>query len=69
MLVEADLAILGAEPADYSAYVAGVRAEYAHVTDSEWSTGRSAVLQHLLQNPALSARARANLTAELALYR
>ena len=68
-LVDADLAILGAEPADYSAYVAGVRAEYSHVSDSEWRAGRSAVLQHLLQNPALSARARANLTAELALYR
>ena len=69
MLVEADLAILGAEPADYSAYVSGVRAEYSHVSDPDWRSGRSAVLQHLLQNPALGARARANLTAELVLYR
>ena len=68
-LIDADLAILGAEPADYSAYVAGVRAEYSHVSDPDWRSGRSAVLQNLLQNPALTARARANLTAELALYR
>ena len=31
MLLDADLAILGAEPGAYQAYVNGVRAEYAHV--------------------------------------
>ena len=31
VLLDADLAVLGAEPAAYQAYVTGVRAEYAHV--------------------------------------
>jgi predicted metal-dependent HD superfamily phosphohydrolase len=68
-LIAADLAILGADPADYSAYVVGVRAEYGHVSDTDWRTGRSAVLQHLLTFDTLGSRARANLTAELAQYR
>jgi predicted metal-dependent HD superfamily phosphohydrolase len=67
-LIAADLAILGADPADYAAYVAGVRAEYAHVSDPDWRVGRSAVLQHLLTFDTLSSRAQANLTAELAQY-
>jgi predicted metal-dependent HD superfamily phosphohydrolase len=68
-LITADLAILGADPADYAAYVVGVRAEYAHVSDPDWRVGRSAVVQHLLTFDTLGPRARANLTAELAQYR
>ncbi len=76
VLLDADLAILGADPNDYRAYVAGVRAEYAHVDDTGWRTGRSAVLHSLLEHDPLfrttpmraerERRARANLTAELA---
>lgn len=76
VLLDADLAILGADPNDYRAYVAGVRAEYAHVDDAGWRTGRSAVLHSLLGHDPLfrtapmraerERRARANLTAELA---
>ena len=75
VLVDADLAILGAQPNDYSAYVLGVRAEYAHVDDEQWRAGRSQVLQRFLDTPQLfgtrwgSARevkARANIAAELA---
>ncbi len=44
ILLDADLAILGADPAAYSAYVAGVRSEYRHVDDDDWRTGRAAVL-------------------------
>ena len=76
VLLDADLAILGADPAGYSAYVTGVRAEYRHLTDDEWRTGRAAVLQQFLDRPAIystptargrwETRARANLTAELA---
>ena len=58
--IEADLAILGADPSDYDAYVNGVRAEYAHVPDAAWRTGRSAVLEGLLASPTLTARARAS---------
>lgn len=76
VLLDADLAVLGADPAGYSAYLTGVRAEYRHLTDDEWRTGRAAVLQEFLERPAIystptardrwETRARANLTAELA---
>jgi len=76
ILLDADLAILGADPAGYSAYVAGVRSEYRHVDDDEWRVGRSAVLDGFLQRPTIyrtaaardqwEERARANITAELA---
>ena len=76
MLLDADLAILGAEPGAYQAYVNGVRAEYAHIDDSQWHAGRSMVLQRFLDRPRLFVtgfmytaaehRARANIEAELA---
>lgn len=76
VLLDADLAILGADPAAYAAYVNGVRAEYRHVDDDEWAEGRAAVLEGLLHRPTIyrtaagrdrwEDRARANLTAELA---
>lgn len=76
VLLDADLAVLGAEPAAYQAYVTGVRAEYAHVDDTAWRAGRGAVLRDLLARQPLYAteparrrwasRAAANLTAELA---
>jgi predicted metal-dependent HD superfamily phosphohydrolase len=76
ILLDADLAILGAEPNEYSAYVAGVRAEYGHVDAAEWRAGRSAVLQQFVDRTTIyrtramrdarEQRARANLTAELA---
>ncbi|WP_037358821.1 HD domain-containing protein [Amycolatopsis orientalis] len=74
-LLDADLAILGAPPAAYGAYVKKVREEYARYPDGAWATGRAAVLESLLARPALylteSARsrwetaARRNLQAEL----
>jgi predicted metal-dependent HD superfamily phosphohydrolase len=79
VLVDADLAILGAEPKDYSAYVQGVRSEYRHVPDALWRAGRTAVLQRFLHADPLfhtvtmhrdrEMRAKANLTAELAALR
>jgi len=79
LLLDADLAILGAEPAAYQSYVNGVRAEYAHVDDGAWLTGRSMVLHRFLERPRLFAtqymhdmyehRARANIQAELASLR
>lgn len=79
VLVDADLAILGADPKDYAAYVQGVRVEYAHVPDDQWRVGRAAVLQQFIDAPVLfhtavmqrerGARARANLAAELATLR
>lgn len=76
ILLDADLAILGAEPGAYDAYVQGVRAEYRHVDDADWAIGRAGVIEGLLSRPAIyitapaaqwwEARARANLAAELA---
>jgi predicted metal-dependent HD superfamily phosphohydrolase len=72
---DADLAVLAADPATYTAYVTGVRAEYAHIDEAGWRTGRAAVLRAFLERPVLfhtaamagrDAAARANLTAELA---
>jgi predicted metal-dependent HD superfamily phosphohydrolase len=74
VLLDADLAILGAEPAVYDAYARGVREEYGHVDEGAWRAGRAAVLDHFLALPsiyrteamraALGRRAIANLTAE-----
>lgn len=76
VLLDADLAILGADPVAYLAYVAGVRAEYAHVPDEAWRSGRTAVLDHFLARHRLfftdemhaerDRLARGNLTAERA---
>ena len=76
VLLDADLAVLGSEPAAYQAYVTGVRTEYGHVDEARWRAGRAAVLRGLLDRRPLyatvearnrwEARARANMTAELA---
>ncbi|MEU4818147.1 metal-dependent phosphohydrolase [Micromonospora aurantiaca] len=76
LLCDADLAVLAAPPARYDRYAAAIRAEYAHVPDPDFRTGRAAVLRHLLALPALyrlpepharwEAPARANLSRELA---
>jgi predicted metal-dependent HD superfamily phosphohydrolase len=76
VMVDADLAVLGSEPAAYQAYVTGVRAEYGQLDDEQWRTGRRAVLERLLgREPLYSTepgrsrwerRARANMAAELA---
>ncbi len=79
ILLDADLAILGAEPRSYTAYVTGVRFEYFFVDEPRWRTGRGRILQDFLARPRIFAtdymhtelehRARANIEAELALLR
>ena len=79
ILLDADLAILAAEPQSYQAYVNGVRAEYYFVDDGPWRTGRGRILQTFLDRPRifttdymhdeLEHRARANIEAELATLR
>ena len=77
VLLDADLAILGQEPAIYLRYVEGVRPEYAHVPDDGFREGRSAILRGLLERERiyrteafsrLEQPARANIRAELAVY-
>ncbi len=75
VLFDADLAILGTAPDAYSAYVANVRAEYAHVDDESWQAGRADVLTSFLGRDRIfatatggdrwEAAARTNLAAEL----
>jgi len=75
VLNDADLAVLGAPPAAYAAYVAAVRAEYGWLDDDGWRAGRAQVIAGLLDRARLfgtergsarwEAAARANLAAEL----
>ena len=78
VLCDADLAVLAAPAESYAAYASAVRAEYGHLSDEDFTAGRTAVLEHLLALPALyrtpraqpwTEAARANLGAELVLLR
>ncbi len=75
VLFDADLAILGATPTAYAAYVEAVRSEYDHVDDDTWRSGRADVLAEFLARERIfntatgidrwEASARVNLQAEL----
>ena len=77
VLCDADLAVLASGPDRYRRYADAVRAEYAHVPDEAFRTGRAAVLRGLLEprwlyrTPTARERwetaARANVAAELRL--
>jgi len=79
LLLDADLAILGAAPEEYDRYAQAIRREYAWVPEEEYRRGRAAVLERFLQRPRLfhtaslhdrvEAQARCNLLAELAVLR
>jgi predicted metal-dependent HD superfamily phosphohydrolase len=76
VLLDADLAILGAPAADYQRYAGQIRREYAWVPEAEYRAGRAAVLWRFLGRPRLyfteemhrerEERARDNLRAEIA---
>ena len=75
LLLDIDLAILGAAPARFDEYEQQVRLEYAHVPDEAFRSRRAALLRALLARPALyrtevfrtplEATARANLHRSL----
>lgn len=79
VVLDADLGVLGADPAAYLAYTTGVRAEYGALDDDTWRQGRRAVVEALLGRRRLyrtaparrrwGERARANLSGELASLR
>lgn len=79
VLCDADLAVLAGPPDAYAGYASAVRAEFGHLSDEQFTAGRIAVLERLLDLPRLyrvptvaadwEPRARANLAAELALLR
>lgn len=76
VLLDADLAILGAPPERYARYAADIRREYDWVPEPDYRKGRAAVLEAFLARPRIylndllfqesEERARANMTAELA---
>ncbi len=76
VLLDADLAILGASEERYQRYAADIRKEYAWVSEADYRAGRIAVLSKFLAAPRIyhtpvvveegDARARANLRAEIA---
>jgi predicted metal-dependent HD superfamily phosphohydrolase len=75
VLLDADLAILGASDERYRRYAADIRKEYAFVPEADYRAGRAAVLRLFLNRPRIyhtwvmfeegEVRARANLAAEL----
>lgn len=75
LLLDIDLAILGAAPARFAEYERQVRAEYAHVDDAAFRRGRAAVLAGFQARPrlfltqpfhdALEQRARENIRLTL----
>ncbi|MBD2593315.1 hypothetical protein H6G74_03105 [Nostoc spongiaeforme FACHB-130] len=75
ILLDADLAILAADPVDYQKYAHAIRQEYAWVTETAYIQGRKQVLEKFLQRQRIyftplmfevaEASARANLQAEI----
>lgn len=74
VLCDADLAMLAAEPQRYRAYLAALRAEYAHIPVEDFVRARIAILKRLQERPRLFASplghaweeaARQNVDAEL----
>jgi predicted metal-dependent HD superfamily phosphohydrolase len=53
VLVDADLAILGARESRYDEYAAAIRREYAWVPDEAYRIGRCAVLETFLKRPRI----------------
>lgn len=49
IFLDADLAILGADPERYQAYSEGIRREYSWVSDAGYQVGRIRVLENFLQ--------------------
>jgi predicted metal-dependent HD superfamily phosphohydrolase len=79
LLLDIDLAILGAAAGRFDEFERQVRSEYAHVAEPDFRAGRARVLAGFLARPrlyatqpfhdALEARARANIARSLAALR
>jgi predicted metal-dependent HD superfamily phosphohydrolase len=53
IFLDADLAILGADPARYQVYARSIRSEYSWVSDGDYQSGRIRVLESFLQRDRL----------------
>ena len=77
LMVDIDLAILGADPDTYDSYRNAIRREYQHVSEPDFKRGRAAILEQFLAQRIyqttefqhLEEPARQNLTRELAQLR
>jgi predicted metal-dependent HD superfamily phosphohydrolase len=72
ILLDADLSVLGAEPAVYDRYAAAIRQEYAWVPEADYRAGRGRILEGFLARPRIYYRldhaepaARSNLRREI----
>jgi predicted metal-dependent HD superfamily phosphohydrolase len=75
LIVDLDLAVLGADPGRYDEYAVGIRKEYAHADASAYRVGRCAFLRSMLARERLfsldavrgrfEAQARLNMAVEL----
>lgn len=75
VLIDADLAILGAPREAYARYAAAIRREYSWVSDRDFGIGRTKILRQFLARPSIyytppmrrerEQRARVNLQAEI----
>lgn len=52
-MIDADLAVLSAEPLEYDAYAKAIRIEYGFVTDEAYRVGRLAVLKSFLERDSI----------------
>lgn len=72
-LIDADLDVLGAPPAEYDRYAAALRAEYRAVPDALFRMGRARFLRRLLDSPSIfqtgAGRQRGETQARLNLQR
>ena len=78
IFLDADLAILGADPVEYQAYMRSIRREYSWASDAAYKVGRIQVLESFLQRDRLyysdilgdelESIARLNLKQEIANY-
>lgn len=76
IVMDIDLAILGAAPRRFAAYEAAIRREYAFLADGEYREGRTGLLRGFLARPRiyltapfrerLESRARDNISASIA---
>ena len=73
VLLDADLAILGADEPVYRTYAANIRLEYSWVPETEYRLGRRRILERFLNRPSiyhflvqLENAARRNMAAEVA---
>lgn len=53
LLCDIDLSVLGSPPERYRQYATAIRDEYSWVSDSDYRSGRTKVLEHFLARPSI----------------